>query len=334
MNENGFERIVTHNDFDGVVSAAICSAALGCARFFFTGPNSISDSRVSVGRYDIVCDLPCPLECGMWFDHHPGNLEALRLRGIEPDGIPGRFAEKPSCARVVLEYFSEGGSVFPGFFHDTVTEADIIDSFDYMSVEEWRRETPGKSVDMSLKGPFDSIEEKNGYMRHLTGLVRDLPLEEVLDDEEVALRTERYRSEEEKMIEFVVSSISFLDHDVSRELVILDLTGHRRQPRVQRNLAYIVEPEALGVVTVNSLFRGGKKTNDLSFSISLSMNLKGRKHRKDMGEIMRLLNIGDGHTGAAAGTIYCRSKDEMLRVKKATLARIWDIWKSMDPGGV
>ena len=59
------------------------------------------------------------------------------------------------------------------------------------------------------------------------------------------------------------------------------------------------------------------------------MNMTGRDHGKDMGEIMRSLDIGDGHTGAAAGTIHCHSKDMMLREKKRALDEIWAMWKVM-----
>jgi len=55
-----------------------------------------------------------------------------------------------------------------------------------------------------------------------------------------------------------------------------------------------------------------------------------REHTKDIGEIMRSLNIGDGHPGAGAGRIACRSKNEMLKVKEETTARIISIWKGME----
>ncbi len=79
MPDYDFKRIVTHNDFDGIVSGAICSLVSGCDHFVFTGPNSIARAEVSVGPSDVVTDLPYPLDCGMWFDHHPGNLDAVKL---------------------------------------------------------------------------------------------------------------------------------------------------------------------------------------------------------------------------------------------------------------
>jgi hypothetical protein len=323
----GIERIVTHGDFDGFVSAAICSHAEQCDRIIFTGPNSIARAEISIDSRDIVCDLPYPLEAGMWFDHHPGNLEALKLRGIDPSGIPGRFAEKKSCARVVFDYYTDSGTELPGYFAETVSEADMIDSFDYRSIEEWRRETPGKLVDMSLKVYFPSPREKTKYYLHTVSLLREKPLSEILDDEAVTGNLERYRVEEERMIRFIGDSISFLPQDEDREIIVLDFTHHKRRPRAVRNLSFLLHPSALAVLTLNPLFKGGVKTNDFSVSLSLSMNLTGREHGKDAGEIMRMLDIGDGHAGAAAGIVRNETKEEMERSKERTLSKIWGLWR-------
>ena len=63
--------------------------------------------------------------------------------------------------------------------------------------------------------------------------------------------------------------------------------------------------------------------------MSLSFLMNRREHRKDIGEIMRQLNIGDGHAGAGAGRISSRSKDEMVKVKKETMDEIIRMWKEM-----
>ena len=322
----GFERIVTHGDFDGLVSAAICSYVEGCGRIVFTGPNSIARAEISIDSRDIVCDLPYPLEAGLWFDHHAGNLDALKLRGIDPGRIPGRFDEQPSCARVVLDHYRGLGTGLPDYFEDTVREADMIDSFDYRSVEEWRRETPGKLVDMSLKVYFPTPREKTKYYLHAVSLMGDMPLVEMLKDEAVSRNLERYRVEEERMILFIEKSISFLPQDREREMIVLDFTHHKRRPRAVRNLAFLEHPDALAVLTLNPLFRGGVKTNDFSVSLSLSMNLTGKEHGKDAGEIMRSLDIGDGHPGAAAGVIHSETKEEMKRNKDRMLLKIWQLW--------
>jgi len=62
--------------------------------------------------------------------------------------------------------------------------------------------------------------------------------------------------------------------------------------------------------------------------MSLSIHGNRQNGMKNIGEIMRALNIGDGHPGAAAGTIRCRSKQEMLRKKKEILNQIFELWSS------
>jgi hypothetical protein len=327
------ERIVTHTDFDGVVSAAVCSLGLSCERFAFTGPVSVGKAEMPIGTGDAVCDLPYPLECSMWFDHHPGNLEAVRLRGIDPATIPGRFDAQPSCARVVLDHFTAAGLAVPEHLARSVAEADMIDSFAYTSVEEWRRETPGKLVDMGLKARADSYGDQLKFLERLVLLVRDMQLEEIAHDAEVAGRIESFRADEERMMKLIEGAVSFLPEDTAHELIVMDFSPHNRQPRVQRNLAYLLHPGALGALTINSRFMGGRKTNGLSFTLSLSMNLTGRDHGKDAGEIMRTLDLGDGHAGAAAGAIDCASKQEMLRAKERILSGIWRMWSAMPAGG-
>jgi len=322
-------RIITHNDFDGVTSGAVASEALGCEKVIFTGPNAIARAEISIGPKDLVCDLPYPLECGMWFDHHPGNLESLALRGIELSSIKGRFKEAPSCARVIYEYFKEEGVDFPDHFDDMVAEADVIDSFNYKSVEEWREETPGKLIDMSIKAQYSHPRDRTRYLSLLLNLMKAEPMEEVIKNEVVQKRIALYRAEEEKMLKIIEQSISFMPGDSNRELIVLDLTGFKRPPRVIKNLAYLLYPSALGVVLVNNTVSRGRKTNNIAVAISLSMNMTGRNHGKDVGEILRQLNIGDGHKGAAAGLVYCDAKEEMLRKKRELLARIWDLWQEM-----
>jgi hypothetical protein len=96
---------------------------------------------------------------------------------------------------------------------------------------------------------------------------------------------------------------------------------------VVKNLAYLLYPEALAVLEVQNRFERGVKTNHLNFSMSLSLRLTGADHKKDVGEIMRSLNLGDGHAGAAAGSISCRSKAEMLKKKEEILQKILNIWQ-------
>ncbi len=322
-----YETIITHHDFDGVVCASLCSGVLKIGKILFAGPISIANSQITITTKDVVCDLPYPLQCGLWFDHHEGNIQELKYRRIDPASIPGRFDLKPSCSRVVLEYFSERIEL-PSYFLKAVEEADVIDSFSYASIEDWRKETPGKVIDFTLKVRFQSPEDQLNHMRNLVRELRDRPIEDVCSLPFVQKRLKQYQEEEGRMLQIIQDSSSFLEQDQQRELIVVDLTSYQRRPHLIKNLAFLIYSKALGVIEIYNLLDQGVKSNNLGFSMSLSIN-GNRPHRaKNIGEIMRTLNIGDGHPGAAAGTVRCRSKLEMLKKKKELLKQIFELWSS------
>ena len=321
----GYEKIITHNDFDGIVSASLCAWVLKVERILFVGPLTITQSQITITERDVVCDLPYPLLCGLWFDHHEGNVQELEYRKIDPKSIPGRFDLKPSCSRVVFEYFSEQKEL-PTFFLKAVEEADVIDSFSYASIEDWRKETPGKVIDLTLKVRFQSPEEQVNHMRNLVRELRDRSIEEVYSLPFVQKRLKQFREEEGRMLRILEDSSFFLEQDQKKELIVVDLTSYQRRPHLIKNLAFPIYPEALGVLEIYNLLDQGVKSNNLGLSMSLSIHGNKPHHAKNIGEIMRTLNIGDGHPGAAAGTVRCRSKQEMLKKKKEILNQIFRLW--------
>jgi len=324
-------RIVTHNDFDGIVSGALVSYFLNIDTFYFTGPRSVNNARFPISSSDVVCDLPYPLECGMWFDHHPGNFEELNLRGIDPEKIEGAFAPLKSCARVVLNYFEKMSDKIPSHFKDTVDYADIIDAFDYKSIDEWRKETPAKIIDGALKsGNFAA--RGSDFMKNVVLSVRDHGLDFTSEMPDVVEKWEKYCSREENMMKMISNDSYFLSEDSGHELLIVDLTKHNRKPEIFKNLAYVLYPEIKGVLEIKNIFSRGVKTNNLSVSISLNLNKDSANY--DTGLIMRTLNIGDGHKGAAAGVVNCSSKQEMSAEKKNILQNIFKLWREQNGAGV
>ncbi len=319
-------RIVTHTDFDGVVSAAVCSFCLGINEIVFAGPMAISRNSISISDRDVVCDLPYPLQCGLWFDHHPGNLEDLKLRGYDPEELPGRFDLRESCSRVVYEYFSLKVDL-PPYFEPTVCDADRIDAFLYRDIEDWRRERPGKVIDCALK-MSGSSRDGDLLRKKAVFLLRDNPLEVVAENPEVQKQYQAYKGQEGRMMAIIHEASYFLSEDDRQELIIVDLTRYKRRPTVFRNLAFLLYPSAHAVVEIRSLYQRGVKTNNFNLSISLSPNVDSVDLQQDLGEMMRDLNVGDGHRGAAAGTVNCRSKDEMIRNKQELLRKVLRLWKT------
>ncbi|MBI5446048.1 MAG: hypothetical protein HY900_33155 [Deltaproteobacteria bacterium] len=321
-----YRSIVTHNDFDGLGSAALCSWAYQVNKILFTGPVDIYNRRFPITRAEIVCDLPCPGECGLWFDHHQGNAEDLRQRGIDPGSIPGRFAPEKSCGRVVLNHLLAEGRTLPAHFGPLADAMDVVDSFDYRSIEEWRARTPAHVITDALKVPFADYRVRNQSFRNIVFHLRDFGLEKTAALPEVRRHHQEYRAYEGKMLELLERDAR--PWDPEGEIVLVDLTHYAQRPFVWKNLAQVLFPEAGAVLAVECAFREGRKTNDLAFSMSLTIRENCAGTDRDLGEIMRTLNIGDGHWGAAGGRLPCRSKDEMLRRKDEMIARIAELWKA------
>lgn len=321
--------LFTHNDLDGIISAALIKYGFSVERIFFSAPSSIMHSQQQITENDIVCDLPCPINCGYWFDHHRGNLEDLKLRGISPINIPGKFSEAPSCASVIAEYFKENNINYPDFFIETIKEINIIDSFDYKNIEEWRKPTYGKIIDCALKDPVMPLFEKDNLMQKAINLIYKFSLQEVSQNADFQKHYNVYLKEEEKMIQIIQQSVSFLEKDKNKDFVIIDLCHLKHPPKIQKNLAFLIYPTAKYVISIQNLFRANKKTNDLSLSISTSIIENQNPQKQDLGEIMRILNIGDGHIGAASGRIKCASKNVMEKEKKRLLEDIYNIWNKL-----
>ncbi len=317
------ERIATHDDFDGVVSAALAGYFLEIESVVFAGPGDITRATVSTGTADVVCDLPYPLICGMWFDHHEANLEEVRLRGIDPDTIPGSHRPEKSCARVIRDYFA-GEYEIDREIEDMVEAADRIDSFDYQSVEDWRKKTPGSVIDQAIKLKSGRPGDRRAFLRRLTLRLMDETLEQAAESQEVKSRAGEFEQEEARMLEQIEKNFAFLDQ--KKEIILLDFTGHNRRLSVVKNLAQLLAPEALAVLEVQNIFERGVKTTDLSLSMSLTIQGTRRAGNKDLGEIMRSLNIGSGHAGAASGTVRSKSKREMLKARQRTLELILELW--------
>ncbi|MFZ5432777.1 MAG: hypothetical protein ACOZB3_03285 [Calditrichota bacterium] len=317
-----YSSIVTHNDFDGLGSAALLSWAYDIERIRFAGPITIAKAEIPITRDDIVCDLPYPLECGLWFDHHVGNLGELELRGLKPAEIPGRFAEALSCVRVVYDYLSETDEL-PEDYAELADAADVIDSFGYADLEAWRADTPANRLDRAIKASSESIRQHDEFLREATFLMRDLSLTEAADDSLVIERAQRYAREEDVMLDHISKYGKLLEHG----LFIVDLTSFSNPVRIDKKLIGLVEPAAQGYAEMKPIFRRGQKTHDLSLSLSLALFMQKIEHKKDMGEIVRLLNIGDGHAGAAAGVWRCPSAHEFQKMRAELPQKILDIWK-------
>ena len=95
-------KIVSHNDIDGIVSAALASHATGIGRAIFIHPHEVED-HIEPGDY--LFDLPYSSKASLWIDHHESQIE--RVKNIKYTGILNPDAV---CAAVLVkDYFHISG---------------------------------------------------------------------------------------------------------------------------------------------------------------------------------------------------------------------------------
>ena len=132
---------------------------------------------------------------------------------------------------------------------------------------------------------------------------------------------------EEGILKLLRQDSFFLQRDHDHEVIVVDLTRHNRKPFVIKSMAFLLHPEAKSVLLVNNIFDRGRKTTMMSFSMSLGFD-KGISAVKDLGEIMRTLNIGNGHAGAAGGVVAAESRKNSENKKRLLIHDIYELWKN------
>ncbi|MBR9693318.1 hypothetical protein GOV07_05340, partial [Candidatus Woesearchaeota archaeon] len=92
-----YKRIVTHTDFDGVISAFLIQQVHDIEHVVFAEPWMLQKKSYPVRKGDVIVDLPYGEGCTLWFDHHATS---------EPDKEKGILDTKAkSCARVIFEHY-------------------------------------------------------------------------------------------------------------------------------------------------------------------------------------------------------------------------------------
>jgi hypothetical protein len=288
-------RIVTRPDFDGVVCAVLLRDALNPkAPVVWTQPNDIQLGMLEVRSDDILANLPYDERCGLWFDHHFSNQ-------IERP-FEGAFAIAPSAAGVIFKYYQ---GRFSHDFGELVAATDKIDSAD-LNLEEIKAPQgyPYILLSMTLAGrtTADLI-----YADRLVELLREQPLETLMNDHEVGQRC-RTAVSQNQVYEGYLQAHTHMEGQVS----ITDFRGIENPPDGNRFLVYALFPEAL--VNIKLYHYEGKLVVKVGHSILKS------GCRVNVGKLLANFG-GGGHRGAGACRFPIDQTDLLLpRILNVLLA--------------
>jgi nanoRNase/pAp phosphatase (c-di-AMP/oligoRNAs hydrolase) len=173
----------------------------------------------------------------MWFDHHVSEKDRV---GWNND-VPGESRLAPSAARIIYEYYG-GEEKFPSFT-EMIKGVDKVDSGN-LTADEILNPTGWVLMGFMMDprtglGRFRNFRISNyQLMEELIDQMRLLPIEEILENPDVAERIELYKDQNELFKEMVLKHTK-----VDGNVIITDLRDVSPIYTGNRFLIYSLFPE-------------------------------------------------------------------------------------------
>ncbi len=276
-------RIVTRGDFDGLGSSVLLSEILPIREIRFVHPKDVQDGKVKADAEDIVVNVPYIPGCGLWFDHHVSEEEKVPQLG----DFKGRFAQAPSCARVIYDYFQTEHKEKLARFAELLAAVDKLDSAN-LTREEVDKPAGWILLGLTLDPRSGLGPEFQKYFRWLVEYIKEVPLAKVLQHQEVKKRCDRVLKEQEEFKKFLKKYAR-----QEENVIFVDLRGQREKPVGNRFLVFTMFPEANVEVR---LFDGHQG----AVVVAVGHSIFNRTCEVNVGTLLSKYG-GGGHRGA--GTV-------------------------------
>ncbi len=285
-------RLVTRDDFDGVVCGTLLSELEIIDEIKFADPGDMQAGKVAVSDRDITANLPYRDEVHLCFDHHLSEIERVGEHSnliIDP--------KAPSAARVIYSHFG-GKQKFPKISDDLMAAVDQADSAQYtrediMAPSDWTLLNFLIDPRTGLDQPGKFTASRDQLMADLMTYCRHNPIDEILQLPDILERVEAY-SWDSEFAERQFNRCSRVDGKV----VIIDLRDEAEIVPVNRFLVYALYPQCNVSIRI-------ARRDDGRIHISVGKSILDRSSKANIGSLM--LAVGDGGGHMAAGT--CRVDD-------------------------
>lgn len=323
------ESLFTHDDFDGLGSAALFCFHFDPVSIEFTSPKRIPYDPVT--ERDGVTDLPFPRRCAIWFDHHEQNFDDPAYQGIDPAAVAGLRMPAPSCARVILTWYENHGITVPEHFYPLVAEIDKYDQMNFGSIEEWLSETPARIVNESLFLPTEKPRDRNRHYFHIISLLEQYPLEVAAADPQVEERYQIRQKMNGDGRDILLRVSRFHPRDRENRLLIIDFTSLRYPPYSDKRLALIDFPGIDYLLTIYPHIENQVKTNSVTISIGRNFLRRNAHEPVDWGAFFAQKDIGGGHRDAAGARLDAGSKAERDRLLEQLVTEMLCLIQNSSP---
>ena len=294
-------RLLTRSDFDGLACAVLLNKVGIIDSYKFVHPKDLQDGLVEVNENDCLANVPFVKGCGLWFDHHLSETERNAYEGQ----YHGRSEQKPSCARVIYEYYG-GKDTFPGLEY-FIESVDKVDSAN-LTIDDIKNPRDYVLLGFIMDprtglGRFRDFTISNyQLMEKMIDWCATKSIDEILHLPDVVERIDLYNEQTEKFVEMVKAHTK-----VVGKTIITDLRGESTIYTGNRFMIYSLYPDCnLSVWIVSG--KGGE-----GCSCAVGYSVLNKTCNVNVGSLM-LKYGGGGHK--AVGTCQFNNDNMNSKVKE------------------
>jgi hypothetical protein len=286
-------RLVTRGNLDGLCCAVLITEAETIDTIELIHPQDITDGLFEVERGDIFANLPYHPKCLTWFDHH----SATRTYDKPPTKFTGRFGMTSSSARLVYTYYKVKQPSLERF-EDFLNE---VDRFDGAALRMDDVTNPSGYILLGFTlDPRSGLGSYKDYFLKLVEIVKQQPIDEVLQLPDVKKRVDRISADRRSFLELMKQHSR-----VEGNVIVTDLREVDMKAVGNRFLIYTLFPEA----NVSLRIAWGP---DRKFVVAtVGHNIFNRTCRVHVGELMAKYG-GGGHGGAGATPLAADKVDQLI----------------------
>lgn len=300
-------RLLTRSDFDGLICAVLLKHVGIMNEWQFVHPKDVQDGLVEVSTDDVLANVPYIPGVGMWFDHHSSETERLRSGYV----YKGASEPKPSCARVIWDYFG-GAEAFPERFQEMMEYVDRCDSGQLTQDEVL--EPSGWVMLSFIMDPRTGLGRYRDYrisnyqlMTNMVDWCSTLTVQEILAQPDVKERINRYHEQTTLFGEQMDRCTT-----IHRNLAVIDLREEEEIFTGNRFLVYGLFPQCN--ISMHVLW--GREKKNVVFTVGHS--IMNRTCKVDVGRL--LLEYGGGGHERVGTCQVATGRAE--KVKKTLIERI------------
>lgn len=246
-------KIIAHEDLDGVVSAALLSYKTGIKNIKFSSP---SLDKQKIDKKTILADVEYSPKCGLWFDHHISNKGNKNFKGS--------YALEKSCARVIYNYYNKE---FPDYYKRLIQLVDKADAGEFTKQEIKQQSNLYLLNMVGLFYPFKNKRIKNKFLsKLLKDILQRKEINEVIQEDSIKKTINDYKKELKKTLNYIKKKKKIINKKIlylesSKRLISDSFAIYIQHPQITYFMNIKSKKNMIGILIAKNKFKKVKSAN-------------------------------------------------------------------------